>query len=64
MKVLKIKITKDGDSWCALIGKDLQDGTGGFGETPVKAVKNVMDAVVTDELISDRDLEEFIEEEN
>jgi hypothetical protein len=29
---------KSGDSWCVLLGKDLQSGIVGFGETPHKAV--------------------------
>jgi hypothetical protein len=29
---------KDGDSWCVLLGKDIQSGICGFGETPLKAI--------------------------
>lgn len=29
---------KDGDSWCVLLGKDLQTGISGFGDTPIKAI--------------------------
>lgn len=31
-------ISKDGDQWCALYGKDLQNGVNGFGNTPSEAM--------------------------
>jgi hypothetical protein len=33
-----IRVTKDGDKWCALIGPDPQRGVMGFGTTPVSAL--------------------------
>lgn len=33
-----IKITKDGDQYCALMGEDLQAGIAGFGDDPVSAL--------------------------
>ena len=36
-----IRIFKDGDQWCALIGEDLENGIGGFGITPVKAIEDL-----------------------
>ncbi|QRZ14689.1 hypothetical protein JWJ88_17140 [Paracoccus methylovorus] len=36
--VLKPKLTKDGNMWCALHGADLQEGIAGFGPTPAKAL--------------------------
>lgn len=36
--VLKPKVTKDGDMWCALYGDNLMEGVAGFGETPAKAL--------------------------
>lgn len=36
--VLKPKLFKDGDQWCALHGDDLQVGISGFGPTPAKAL--------------------------
>ena len=35
---LKPKIYKDGDQWCVLLGKDIQVGICGFGDTPYKAI--------------------------
>ena len=35
---LKVKIEKDGDTWCALVGEDLQCGFAGFGNTPFRAL--------------------------
>lgn len=31
------KVFKDGDSFCCLLGEDIQTGICGFGETPAKA---------------------------
>ena len=28
----------DGDKWCALYGKDLQEGVAGFGDSPAEAM--------------------------
>ncbi|MFH5773543.1 hypothetical protein ACHFJ0_04770 [Paracoccus sp. NGMCC 1.201697] len=36
--VLKPKLTKDGDMWCALHGENLQEGVAGFGPTPASAL--------------------------
>lgn len=35
---LKPRLTKDGDSWCALLGENLQEGVTGFGKTPALAL--------------------------
>lgn len=37
-----IKVFKDGASWCALVGADLQDGLAGFGNTPAGALMSLM----------------------
>lgn len=29
---------KDGDQWCVLLGKDVQAGIAGFGDTPEEAI--------------------------
>ena len=42
---MNIEIFKDGDMWCALIGKDLESGIGGFGITPVDAIRNLCDSI-------------------
>ena len=31
-------LTKDGNQWCVLYGKDLQEGIVGFGDTPHLAI--------------------------
>lgn len=36
-----IVISKDGNKYCALMGPDLQAGTGGFGDTPTLAFINL-----------------------
>lgn len=36
--ILGLTPFKDGDQWCVLWGKDLQNGIAGFGDTPVKAM--------------------------
>jgi hypothetical protein len=33
-----LKLSLDGNQWCALFGADLQGGVAGFGDTPTEAV--------------------------
>jgi hypothetical protein len=40
---LEIEITMDGDKWCALYGENLQEGCAGFGETPIEALRSLVD---------------------
>jgi len=40
-----IKLTLDGDAWCALLGEDLQEGLAGFGDTPSDALKELVAAI-------------------
>ena len=35
---LEVKLSKDGNAWCALVGENLQCGFAGFGDTPFKAL--------------------------
>ena len=37
-KPIQVKLYKDGDQWCALIGDNLQSGICGFGDTKSEAV--------------------------
>jgi len=37
--VYKLIPFKDGNSWCVLLGNDLQDGIAGFGNTPAVALQ-------------------------
>lgn len=41
-----IRVSKDGDSWCALVGEDLQSGVAAFGPTPPSAVRNLLEVLV------------------
>lgn len=36
--MLKPSLKKDGNQWCVLFGKDLQEGIAGFGDTPYLAI--------------------------
>ncbi|MCH8821317.1 hypothetical protein IID23_02215 [Patescibacteria group bacterium] len=36
--ILNLKLQKDGNQWCVLLGDDIQSGICGFGETPKKAI--------------------------
>jgi hypothetical protein len=38
--IYKPNISKDGNQWCVLYGKDLHDGVCGFGDTPQEAMDN------------------------
>lgn len=37
----EIRISLDGDQWCALRGPDLQEGESGFGATPEAALRDL-----------------------
>jgi len=39
--ILEIQLFMDGDKWCALVGRDLQEGIAGFGDTPVEAIEDL-----------------------
>ena len=41
----QVSIAKDGDSWCALIGQNLQDGISGFGETIQQALHDLANKI-------------------
>ena len=41
MAAYEIKVFPDGDMYCALIGRDLQDGIAGFGTTHVDAIREL-----------------------
>ena len=38
--VYKPRIFKDGDSWCCLLGENIQEGVCGFGDTPSLATQD------------------------
>ena len=38
--VLGLRPFRDGDSWCVLMGDDLQEGVAAFGESPHDAMMN------------------------
>lgn len=40
-----ISVYVDGDSWCALIGNDIQEGLCGFGDTPAEALHELANEV-------------------
>lgn len=40
-EVTQIKLYKDGDAWCALIGDDIQSGDTGFGSSPSDALRGL-----------------------
>jgi len=35
--VMKPRVFKDGDSWCCLLGDNIQEGVSGWGPTPEQA---------------------------
>ncbi len=39
---LEIRLSLDGDKYCALIGDDLQSGWAGFGDTPIEALQELL----------------------
>ena len=42
-QIFKVTPIKDGNQWCALIGKDLQEGIAGFGDSPFFAISDLYD---------------------
>ena len=40
MKEINIKLYKDGNQYCFLLGDNLQEGVAGFGDTVLEALKN------------------------
>lgn len=40
--ILEIKLSLDGDSYYAMVGKDLQMGLTGFGDTPCNALRELI----------------------
>ena len=36
--LLGCTLLRDGNQWCVLYGKDLQEGIAGFGDSPMKAI--------------------------
>lgn len=43
--IYQVSIAKDGSSWCALIGQDLQNGVSGFGKTVQEALRDLADKI-------------------
>lgn len=41
-----VRVFLDGDSWCALVGPDLQDGVAGFGVTPAHALTDLAENLI------------------
>ena len=52
--MLKPSIIRDGDQWCVLYGKDLQEGIAGFGNTPIQAIANWNKALDTPIAVTDK----------
>ncbi len=42
-----VMLFKDGNSWCALIGDNLQDGHAGFGSTVESALEDLSKTLIT-----------------
>jgi hypothetical protein len=45
MQDIVIKLNKDGDEWCALIGENIQEGICAFGKTPIDALVGIGDLI-------------------
>lgn len=45
--LLRVSVFRDGDKWCALYGKSLQEGVAGFGDSPEEAVAEFNKAWIT-----------------
>ena len=38
---ITIRVTKDGDEWCSLVGDDLQSGIAAFEKTPSESLRQL-----------------------
>lgn len=43
--IYQVSIAKDGNTWCALLGQDLQNGISGFGETVQQALHDLANKI-------------------
>ena len=43
--VLEVSFSLDGDKYCARIGENLQEGLAGFGDSPVKAMRELANEI-------------------
>lgn len=48
--ILEVQISLDGNSYCALVGENLQEGIAGFGDTPLQALSNLCLALKSEPL--------------
>jgi hypothetical protein len=46
---LTVRFVRDGDLWGALVGPDLVKGSGGFGATPLEALRDLCEIIARDE---------------
>jgi hypothetical protein len=46
-QMLKPKLYKDGNQWCVLLGKNIQEGVCGFGDSPYLAILAFNKAMTT-----------------
>jgi len=40
--MINIKLYRDGDQWCALVGDNIQSGLVGFGDSPIAALSRLL----------------------
>lgn len=40
VETFNLKPFKDGNQWCVLLGNNIQEGITGFGDTPLKAIRD------------------------
>lgn len=45
MDTMTIKLSLDGDQWCALYGESLVEGQAGFGNTPIEAIQELLEEI-------------------
>ena len=46
------RVYLDGDKWCALVGRDLQSGIAGFGDTKAEALERLATALLINSSVS------------
>lgn len=57
---IKIRVTKDGDEWCSLIGDNLQVGIAAFEKTPSESLRQLF--IYLADFPSSQDLAERVRE--
>jgi hypothetical protein len=55
IQAMRPRLSRDGNMFCFLYGKDLHEGIAGFGATPMKAAFNFFHTFMNETIQGDKD---------